>query len=205
MRESPYKVLRDLYKGYFDRSIAILEFGHSQSDAFILWIVAFGVTAISLMVSNLQTLHDHFHGAAKPLIILLSVSICSGLAYRSLSYHMIILYKKLEDYFVARFNDADMTPIEVDPDIQVSSFEEVIRRLKEDFDADIPYPAPLTEDQKALELLRLRKYYVELCQHSRKQFDFGLEQMADIMATAFKTPKRRINKAEHQTTHRLSH
>jgi hypothetical protein len=146
------------------------------------------------MVSNLQTLHEHVHGAAKPLVILLTVSVCSGLAYRSLSYHMIILYKRLEDYFAGVFSDADMAPIEADPDIQEASFEEVIRQLKEDFDMEIPYPAPLTDDQKVVELPRLRKYYVELCQHSRKQFDLGIDHMADIMQTAFKIKKEEFKK-----------
>jgi hypothetical protein len=194
MPKNPYNVLKELSKGQFDRNKALLEFGHSQSDSFITWIIGFGVAAISLLVANLEALHRNGHGSAKPLIVLLTLSICSGLIYRSLSYHMIILYKKLEDYFAGVFADIDMSPIEPDPDIHSASFDEVIRRLNDDFEEAIPYSNPLTDDQKAIEIPRLRQHYIDLCNHSKKLFDLAIDHWADVNQTAFKISKEKFKK-----------
>jgi hypothetical protein len=145
MPKNPYAVLRELSKGQFDRNKQLIEFGYGQTDTFVTWIIGFAVGAISLLASNLETLHKNLHGGGKPLVILLTLSICFGLAFRYLSYHILILHKRLEDFFAGVFSDLDITPIEPDSNIDNTTFEEIIKRLKDDFDEEIPYAAPLND------------------------------------------------------------
>jgi hypothetical protein len=100
----------------------------------------------------------------------------------------------LEDYFASVFADIDMSPIEPDPDIDSASFEEVIRRLNDDFEEAIHYSNPLTDDQKAIELPRLRQHYIDLCNHSKKLFDLAIDHWADVNQTAFKVSKEKFKK-----------
>ena len=194
MPKNPYEVLTDLSKGHYERYSKLLEFGHTQTDTLSGWIIGLGVAALSLLATKTEELHKTTPGAAKPLVIFLVLSICFGLAYRYLSYHMTILHKNLADYFAGVFSDATMTPTAVDPELDTASFEEIIISLKNDFNVEIPYPTPLNDNQKAVELPRLREYYKALCAHSKKLYDMAVDHWAGVIETAYKINKETFKK-----------
>ena len=189
MIKNPYDVLKEFSKDKSDRDRKLIEFGYTQTDGFATWIIGFAVAALSLIISNIDSIHKNLKGALKPIAILLTLSICFGLAFRYFSYIVMILHKKLEDYFAGVFSDIDMTPIEVDKEIENATFDDIIFSLKNDFDVEIPYPGPLSEDLKNLELPRLKKHYKDLCEYSRKQFDIAINHWAEVNETAYKIDK----------------
>src|SRR5258708_6729434 len=199
MLTNPYDVLKEFSKGKFERDRKLMEFGYTQTDGFATWIIGFAVAALSLIISNFDSIRTNLENAYKPIVILLTLTICFGIAFRYFSYFLMILHKKLEDYFAGVFSDIDTTPIEADKDIDNATFDDIIMKLKSDFDVEIPYPGPLLEEHKNMELPRLKKHYKDLCEYSRKQFDIAINHWAEVNETAYKIKKSNyINSVERE-------
>jgi len=189
MLKNPYDVLKEFSKTKFERDRKLIEFGYTQTDGFATWIIGFAVAALSLIISNFDSIRKNIGNAYKPIVILLGLTICFGLAFRYFSYFIMTLQKRLEDYFAGVYSDMDMTPIEVDEDVDKTTFDDIIIRLKEDFDVETPYSSPLLEEHKNMELPRLRKHYKDLCEYSKKQFDIAINHWAEVNEIAYKIKK----------------
>lgn len=197
MPQSPFYVIKQLATQELERRKKLIEFVYSQSDAFATWIIGFAIGAVSLIISNIDKLEKNFSGLTKPIVLLLTLTICFGLLFRYCNNIVIVLHKKLEDYFAGVFGDFDMTPIEPDINIDNLSFDEILFNLKIDFDVEIPYKptSSIPEDLKEQERLQLIKYYKQLCRHSRKQFDLIIDHLAEVNEHAYKIKKNRFIEA----------
>jgi hypothetical protein len=189
MPNNPFDIFKRFAKEQFERDKKLIEFSYSQTDGFITWIIGFAVAALSLIISDIEKLQKSFSVALKPLIVLLMLTICFGLAYRYFSYRIVILHKRLEDYFAGVFSDLEIEPIEADEEIENATFDEIILLLKKDFNEVISYPVALSDELKEIELPNLKKHYKALCAHSRKKFDVVAEYWADIYETAYRSSK----------------
>ena len=125
----------------------------------------------------------------RPILICLFICIVSGIVFRYISYKLTLFQKGLDDYFFGYFHKESMTPISLSENIEAMPFDELLKLLKDDFDSVIPFPENLTIEQKKVEEPRLRKYYLELIDFSRKQFDIGVNSIAEVEEIVYKIDK----------------
>jgi hypothetical protein len=190
MLKNPFDALVQYAKDKLERDRKTNEFIYTQSDSLITWLVGFAFAALSLIASNIGSIKTNLHSDAKPIILSLLFTIVLGLAFRYVSYLVMIFQKSLDNYFAGIFSDFEMTPMEVDEDIKTADFNYITKRLKDDFNAEIPILKELTETQKQIELPNLINHYRKLYEHSAKQFKIGLDYIADINQIAYKIDKR---------------
>ncbi|PWU03760.1 MAG: hypothetical protein C5B52_02860 [Bacteroidetes bacterium] len=191
MVKRPGEALKEFAKAKLDLDRRIIEFNYSKADEFITWLIGFAIGAISLIVSNLELIHKNVPGIIKPTVLLFAITIFFGLAYRYSSFLFVIKFKKLESYFEGVFSEHNMTPIEYDPDYDNASFEVILFALAYDFNRAPTFPADLSEEIKKVELPKLKKYYKELCERSKKEYEIENEYWAEVDETAFKLNKQK--------------
>jgi len=139
----------------------------------VTWLIGFSMTGLFLIVSNITSLKTNLKSSAKPIVIFLFLTIVLGIAYRYVAYLMMILQKRLEDYLYGVFCEWEMSPIEIDNDIENADFSFITKKLNDDFGIVIPYERILGGPTQEEELPRLKTYYKALCVYSKKQFDLG--------------------------------
>lgn len=197
MLNNPFEAIHSLLREKTIRDRDTIQFVFSQTDSFVTWIIGFSVAALALIVPSLTSLFEATGKSLAWVILLLTMATCFGILFRYFSYYVMLQHKKLEDYFAGVFSNLKMTPIEIDDEIDGSSYEEILFRLKNDFAFDAPFDHILTEDQKSMELPHLIDHYKRLCSHSKKQYDLAIEYIAEINEDAYKIKKAEfIKKAE---------
>jgi hypothetical protein len=187
MPQRPFEYLTNFYKEKVERDRKTVEYIHTQSDSLITWIIGFSFTGLLLLVSNLNNLKEK--SPTKSIVIFLFICIVLGIIFRYVSYLMTIFQKSLDNYFYGLFSDELMRPITLEENIENMNFDELIRLLKDDFDESINYKAPLNEEYKKNEEPGLRKHYLAWIEHSKKEFDIGVDHLAEIDETAYRIKK----------------
>lgn len=201
MVKYPYDALMDSSKESLDRDRKLIEYSHQQTDSMLSWLIGISVTAVSLIVANFNSIKTSLKSSGKLIVLFLSLSIISGIAFRYVSYLVVIFHKRLEDFFSARFSEFQITPVDTDEDFESADFNSIIRDLKNDFNIDVPYSASLTESQQVEELPRLKRYYKEMCFYSSRQYNLAIGHLAEINAIAFKVkPEKFIAKMQKSLT-----
>jgi hypothetical protein len=202
MLKNPYEVIVEIGKNSIETNRKKNEFIHTQTDSLVTWLVGFAFTALCLTVTNIEWIKTNLQNTAKPIILCFSLTIFLGLAYRYVSYLITMFQKNVEDNYLAfAYNDLEMTPIQVDDEIIVcdydniaSNYDNIVKRLKIDFNENKFENLILTEEQKLIELPKLIEHYKNLCDFSKKQFDIGVELFAEINEIAYKVDKKNITK-----------
>ncbi|HEY6437842.1 MAG TPA: hypothetical protein VIY47_14725 [Ignavibacteriaceae bacterium] len=180
MLKKPFEFITEFYKEKVDRDRKNNEFIYTQTDSLISWIIGFAFTGLLLIIGNIKTLELNSRTPTKPIIICILITIVLGIAFRYISFLIITFEKNLDDYYFGLFSKHEMTPFEVDSEVENDSFDKVLIRLKEDFNETINYPDPLNDEMKARELPQLKEHYKKLCAHSRKSLDIAMGHIANI-------------------------
>lgn len=190
MLQNPFEVLREIGKKKVETDGKRNEFIHAHVDSFTTWLVGFAFSALCLISSNIGTIKIKLGSNSLPIIICFFLTIIIGLIVKYLSYLILFFYKDLQDnYFTGVYGDWDMTPIEADEEIDLANYEEIVRKLKDDFNETILFPRELNETEKHTELLKLIEHYKALCNHAKKYFDIGIKHLSEIYETAYKIDK----------------
>ena len=137
MAKRPFDFITDYYKEKIERDRKNNEFIFSQTDSLITWIIGFAFTGLLLLIGNLRTLELGNRPVTKPIILCLLVTIVLGITFRYISFLVMLFEKGLDDYYMGLFGKTEMSPIEMDEDAANADFEEILIRLKEDFDEEI--------------------------------------------------------------------
>lgn len=187
----PFKYITNYIKDKIERTRKLDEYIHTQVDSFITWIIGFSFSGILLIASDLTNFIPK--QPTKSIILCLSISITLGVLFRVVSFLITLFQKSLDDYFFGLLSEDDMTPIFFEDDIEKMEFHELLKLIKDDFGEDI-YPnadskIPLPDDLKKSEEVSLRKHYLALIEHSKKEFDIAVNHIAEIDETAYKIKK----------------
>ena len=189
----PFKYITKYIKDKVERTRKLDEYIHTQVDSFITWIIGFSFSGILLIASNLTSFTTK--QPTKSIILCLSISIAFGVLFRVVSFLITLSQKSLDDYFFGLLSEDDITPFFLEDDIDKMEFHELLKLIKDDFGHDI-YPnadpsIPLPDELKKSEEIRLRKYYLALIEHSKKEFDIAVNHIAEIDETAYKINKKK--------------
>lgn len=187
----PFEYITKYIKDKVERTRKLDEYIHTHVDSFIAWIIGFSFSGILLIASDLTTFIPK--QPTKGIILCLSISIVFGVLFRVVSFLIILFQKSLDDYFFGLLSEEDMTPVFLEDDIDKMEFHELLKLIKDDFGHDI-YPdanpnVPLPDDLKKSEEVRLRKHYLALIEHSKKEFDIAVNHIAEVDETAYKIKK----------------
>jgi len=91
--KGPFETVTETFFENLDRLKENQRYNFSNSEKFMIWIVGFSIGGLFIIVSNLTQFNQSFsHNILKTILILLSISIISGIVYRWAFYLFQIQY-----------------------------------------------------------------------------------------------------------------
>jgi hypothetical protein len=195
----PFDTVKDLFFENLDKSLENVRYNFSNSEKFMVWIVGFSIAGLSIIVTNLTKFNQDFnHSIIKAILILLSISIISGIIYRWAFYAFQTQFQNIEFYLRGAFSNPDI--METDPKdlTNIVDIKEVVRLLKIDFGED---HSPLLEvyekeDSEGKELLLsdLKKHYNNIGEWAKKDFELGLNYAKNTFKEAYGLTDKKADK-----------
>src|SRR5690348_17672665 len=102
----PFDSIRETFFENLDKLKENQRYNFSNSDKYMVWVVGFAIGGLSIIVTNLTQFNQSFsHSIIKAVLILLSISIISGIIYRWSFYLWQVQYQNIEFYFQGAFSD----------------------------------------------------------------------------------------------------
>jgi len=174
----------------------LLKYVFEKSDNISLWIIGLSIGGISIFANNIADIQKVISPCfLRPILFLLSISVTSGIMYRSLYlYFFVLLDNTLRGIDIAFSNQKTMD-FESTLDGK-ETFQELVEKLKDGFGEDLSYLIPVFDkiDNKAKEEL-----YKSVVDHYLKRVDFAqtdaniaLDFIADTYSKFFGKAKDKI-------------
>lgn len=188
--KNPSELIREIEFNNLDNSQKNFRTNISNIENFILWIAGFTVTAIGLIISNLENLKLAI--AFKNLQSVLVFFVCAlffAIFCRYSVFRLLILSQSIENYIkisLSNFDFPEIDPDELPDDI---TFEELIDRFKFDYDLDysryFEQYKQLDELEKEKSVIELKERYFEIGEFLSKTYNEGLENVRNIYKVAY--------------------
>lgn len=195
----PFETIRETFFENLDKLKENQRYNFSHLDKYMVWIVGFAIGGLSIIVTNLTQFNQLFsHSVVKTTLILLTISIVSGILYRWAFFLWQIQYQSIEFYLQGAFSDKEF--METDPEnlTNETDIKEVVRRIKTDFGEDVSYILPIYEQvndaSKQYLLSDLKNHYKRTGEWAKKDFEFAITYVKGIYKTAFGLSQKRIEK-----------
>jgi hypothetical protein len=203
--KSPFDSVTEIFSEYLEKLNANQKSNFDRSDKFMLWIVGFSIGGVSLIVTNIAQFNKAFtHGTIKSILILLSVSIISGIVYRWFFYLYQIQYQNVEFYLQGAFTDKEMMEIDPDDLTNETDIKEVVRRLKADYDEDVSFIIEdynkITDEGKFFLLKDLIKHYKRVGEQVKKEYEFAMNYSICVFKDAFGLSDKQVEKIKKPRT-----
>jgi hypothetical protein len=165
-------------------------YNFNNSEKFMIWVVGFSIGGLSIIVTNLTKFNQSFdYYTIKTVLILLSISIVSGILYRWFFYIFQIQYQNIELYLQGAFSNKkimEINPVDLSKE---SDIKEIIRRLKIDFDEDASFILDeyiKQNEEERLKLLNdLKAHYKKIGENANAEFKFAMNYAKGIYKNAF--------------------
>jgi hypothetical protein len=183
-KTNPYEGIKQIAKTAYENDKKSLELMFDYSDKFITWLFGFSVAGISLIVANYDKLNKF--SFLNWVVVLLASTIIFGLLYRLAAYTVMVKNRSLENYFSGFFGDLDMWPVKVEEDISSFTTQQMVSLIKDDFNQE---PKDYNKDGDQLNAGDLRKYYLDMIEHSKKYFYIGANSLGETYEVAYKVKK----------------
>jgi len=186
-----YKLTKQQFKKGFERGKELGEKIFQYQDSLITWLIGFAVGGIFLLISNDDKLPLSIKTVEIHILVLLSSTIIFGILFRVIQLILMNRSIAIDTFFLGVFGDVDIPPFEADKEfLDTLTYDKLVEYIKSDFpDCELENKPNLTDFQKNKELPNLKKYYIDLCDFSKKQFDLALDHIADNFQIAFKMDK----------------
>jgi hypothetical protein len=196
--QRPFEAVREYFFENLDKLKENQRYNFSNSDKYMVWVVGFSIGGLSIIVTNLTQFNQTFsHSTIKIILVLLAISIISGILYRWAFYLWQIQYQNIEFYLQGAFSDKQI--METDPDdlTEETDIKEIVRRIKTDFGEDVSHVLPIYEqvnDKEKLFLLNdLKNHYKRTGEWTKREFEFAMNYVKDVYKTAFGLSQKQID------------
>jgi hypothetical protein len=164
-------------------------------DQLVLWIVGLSIGGLSLILINLTDLAQFFsYIILKISIILLVISLISGISFRCFCYLLQLEFQKAEFYLRGALTDKNFMqndPSQIDNENDIN---EIIRQFKNDFDEDLSFELQnyndASESHKLVIITSLKNHYKKISEWSKKDFELGQQFINDTFQKAFGLSKK---------------
>ena len=201
----PFETVTETFFENLDKLKENQKYNFEHSEKFMLWIVGFSIGGVSLIVTNLTQFNQTFtHDIVKAILILLSISIISGIIYRWTFYLFQIQYQSIEFYLQGAFSNKEMMDMDPDDLTNETDIKEVLRRLKSDFGEDAYFILEdynnITQEGKEYLLSDIKNHYKKVGEGVKKEYEFSMAYVKGIFKEAFGLSDKRINKLFNSNT-----
>lgn len=182
-------------------------YNFEQLDKILVWIIGFSIGAISLIVSNITDLKTIYCCCViKQILILLSVSIISGILYRISSLLYLVNYQNIIFYLEGAFSKNEMMMIEEEKLSDNIKIHEVHQKIKAGFDKDYSdvidlYNKANTEQSKKIYLDYLIEEYRRLSVWSKKEYNYSINYVQNTIGKAFGLTEQQNKKIQNKTNY----
>jgi hypothetical protein len=199
LMKRPFDTVRQMFLKNLSKTRENSRSNFEQLDKFMVWIVGFSIGGVSILATNLsQFTRAYNHDLVKIILILLSISIITGIIYRWSFYLFQVEYQAAEFYFESAFADEDFMQIDPDDLSEEKDYKEVVRRLKEDYGEDHSNLINIYEnsdnDKRKFLLSDLIRHYHKVGEWAKKDFEIAVEYAKDTYQKAFGLSAKKIDK-----------
>lgn len=156
-------------------------------DSFTIWILGFSIGSLAIILGNIEKIIQYFsYWTVKGVIVLLVLSIISGIIHRILLFDLKNKYNQSLFYVRGALSNRDIMQTEIIDVSNIDSIEDIVRLLKLDFNMDLnkelEFHKNLTSERdKQIHLKTLIKLYQETNIWAKTSFDNGLQYITKIM------------------------
>jgi hypothetical protein len=203
--KGPFETVTETFFENLDRLKENQRYNFSNSEKFMIWIVGFSIGGLFIIVSNLTQFNQSFsHDILKTILILLSISIISGIVYRWAFYLFQIQYQNIEFYLQGAFSNKEIMDTNPDDLSSETDIKEVVRRLKIDFGEDASFVledySKVNDAGKLFLLNDLKAHYKKVGKSVKEEFEFAMNYAKDTFKRAFGLSDKRIEKLFNSNT-----
>lgn len=198
--ERPFDTrLRQTYET-LEKSKENFIFNFNQNDKILIWVVGFCVTAISLIISNAGKISDNYSVCIlKAILILLVLSITSGIIYRFSALFFLTRYQNAMFYLKGAFSQEYIMTENTRELKNPNDIHEIYQNIKMDFGHDYSnvinlYNQSQTEESKNYYVGYLKSEYKRLTAWSIKEYEYANNYIKDVFKNAFGFTDKKINK-----------
>lgn len=165
-------------------------YNFSNSEKFLIWIVGFSIGGLSIIFANLPTLKECYsEDVLKTVLILLAISILSGMIYRWTFYKFQLYYLNIEFYLKGAFSKNEMMQINPINLAEVMDVNYIVYCLNKDYDLDYNYILEnynnLGREQQIKTINELKMIYNQNAESVKREYDFTVDYIAETYAKAF--------------------
>ena len=201
----PFDFVTELSLKTLNKSKDNFIYNFEQLDKILVWIIGFSIGAISLIVSNITDLKTVYCCCViKQILILLCVSIVSGILYRISSLLYLVNYQKIIFYLEGAFSENEMMIIEEEKLDANITIHEIHQKIKTGFDKDYSdvidlYNNAETEQSKKFYLDYLIEEYRRLAIWSKNEYDYSINYVKNVIGKAFGLTEKQNEKLQNKT------
>ena len=205
----PYETVKEIFFENLTQLRENQKYNFSNSEKYMVWIVGFSVGGLSIIVTHLTEFNDLYsRNIIKTTLILLAVSIISGIIYRWAFYLFQIKYQGVEFYLKGAFSNHEIMDIEAEDLSDEQDINEVIRRIKLDFGEDVSHVVEIykqvDDKMKSFLLNDLKSHHKKTALWAKAEYDLAIQYVKYTFKNAFGISDTRIEKnVYHQFTIRI--
>lgn len=198
--ERPFDTrLRQTYDS-LEKSKENFIFNFNQNDKVLVWIVGFCVTAISLIISNVAKISDSYSACIlKAVLILLAISIISGITYRFSALLFLKRYQNAMFFLKGAFSQEGIMPDSARELKKPNDIHEIYQNIKMDFGYDYAdvinlYNQSQTNEVKKYYVEYLKSEYLRLAEWSANEYKYANNYIKNVFKNVFGFTEKKINK-----------
>jgi hypothetical protein len=142
----PFDQILEIFRESNQENKKLLKFVFEKSDNISLWIIGLAIGGISIFANNIADIQKVISPCfLRPILLLLSISVTSGIIYRGLYLYFFVLLDNIYRGIDIAFTNTEMMDIESTLNGS-ETFPEVIEVLKRSgFREDLSYLIPVYE------------------------------------------------------------
>lgn len=203
----PFDFVTELSLKILNKSKENSNYIFEQLDKILVWIIGFSIAAISIIVSNITDLKTVYSCCViKQILILLSLSIISGILYRISSLLYLVNFQKIIFYLEVAFSENEMMIIKeekIDADIKI---HDIHQKIKTGFNKDYSdvielYNNTQKGQDKKVYIEYLIEEYRRLIIWSKNEYDYSTNYVKKVIGKAFGLTEKKTEKLFKETNY----
>ncbi len=201
----PFDQLREIFRTSNKESKDLLKYVFEKSDNISLWIIGLSIGGISIFANNIADIQKTISpDLLRPILLLLTISVTSGIIYRSLYlYFFVVLNNTIRGIDIA-FSNLKM----MDTESQLTgneNFTELVKKVYKGTGDDLSYLQQAYDevDHSAKTVLynSVVDYYLKLVEFAQKDIDLALDFIANTYSKFFgKNKEKYLEKLKNPNT-----
>ncbi len=204
----PFDDVTDTYNENLERVRENQLRNFENSEKFMLWIVGFAIGGLSLIFSNLATLHDHYSClVVKIVLVALAISVVSGIVYRWAFYIYQIQYQDIEFFLKGAFSNKRMMSTDRENLSHETDFKYMVFKLEYDFGFDWKHTLETYENGDAVAknflMNEVKMMYNNMSEMAANDYEFAMKYVADVHKEAFGLSDSAFEKIKNKNTSSL--